>query len=119
MSKKLLLSVAVASMLLTACSAFNGGSELLSDKNNSDALINSKIIDGETNVSSLSSVIGKKDESRSALKKTFPDGKLSVASYTGFLNGMTGTYAHRVLSVVYGPDNIVINHGIFVKDLHN
>lgn len=40
MSKKLLLSVAVASMLLTACSAFNGGSELLSDKNNSDALIN-------------------------------------------------------------------------------
>lgn len=32
---------------------------------------------------------------------------------------MTGTYAHRVLSVVYGPDNIVINHDIFVKDLHN
>ena len=119
MSTKITLTVAVVSMLLTACSAFNGGSELLSDKKNSDSFINSKVIDGETKVSSLSSIIGKKDESRSALKKTFPDGKLSVASYTGFLNGMTGTYAHRVLSVVYGPDNVVINHGIFVKDLHN
>lgn len=119
MSKKLILSVAAASMLLTSCSVFNGGSQLWSEKKNSDSLINSKVIDGKTNVSSLSSIIGKKDESRSALKKTFPDGKLSVASYTGFLNGMTGTYAHRVLSVVYGSDNIVINHGIFVKDLHN
>lgn len=79
MSTKITLTVAVVSMLLTACSAFNGGSELLSDKKNSDSFINSKVIDGETKVSSLSSIIGKKDESRSALKKTFPDGKLSVA----------------------------------------
>jgi len=32
---------------------------------------------------------------------------------------MTGTYAHRVFSVVYGVDNIVINHGVIVKDLRN
>jgi len=119
MSKKTILCVSVVAMLLSSCSAFNGGSQILSDKSINDAQINSKIIDGQTTISSLSGIIGKKDESRSVLKKSFPDGKLSVASYTGFLNGMTGTYAHRVLSVVYGADNIVINHGVIVKDLRN
>jgi len=60
MSKKTIVRVSVVAMLLISCSAFNGGSQILSDKQVSDVQINSKVIDGKTTVSSLASIIGKK-----------------------------------------------------------
>ncbi|HFS3801886.1 TPA: hypothetical protein ACHYZK_005458, partial [Escherichia coli] len=91
--------------------------KILADKNITEQQINSQIENNKTSINEVNMLFGdKKQEGRSVIKKTFPNGTYNIVSYQGHLNDLGGTYAHRVLFVVYDKDGVVINHDIAINN---
>jgi hypothetical protein len=112
----ILLSASLCALSLTSCTASIYGNKILADKQLSDSSINLKIIDNKSTMQMVDNIFGKRDTGRSIKIQSFPDGKLSIATYHGNLNGLGGTYAHRVLYVAYDANDKVINHDIITNN---
>lgn len=99
--------------ILSGCSNWVDGNKILADKKITEQQINSKIENNKTSINEVDVLFGdKKQEGRSVVKKTFPNGTYNIASYQGHLNDLGGTYAHRVLFVAYDKNGVVINHDV-------
>lgn len=104
-------------LILSGCSNWVNGNKILADKSITEQQINSKIENNKTSISEVDMLFGdKKQEGRSVVKKTFPNGTYNIASYEGHLNDLGGTYAHRVLFVAYDKNGLVINHDIAINN---
>lgn len=113
--KLILLPIALI-LILSGCSNWVSGNKYLADKNMTDQQINSKIINDKTTIKEVDSLFGdKKQDGRSVVKKSFPNGTYDISSYQGHLNGFGGTYAHRILFVAYDKNGVVINHDIAIN----
>ncbi|KFB99283.1 putative lipoprotein [Trabulsiella guamensis ATCC 49490] len=116
--RKIILSL-IFTLALSGCSKPNvnwnwaKGNEMLADKSLTDQQINSKIENNKTSINEVNALFGdNKQNTRSVVKKTFPNGTYSISSYKGHLNDWAGTYAHRVLFVAYDKNGMIINHDI-------
>lgn len=117
---KFKISAFVLVMLLTGCSNWTQGNKILADTELTDQQINAKITDNKTTIAEVNELFGdKKQESRSVIKKSFPDGVYNITSYQGHLNGLGGTYAHRVLFVAYDKNGVVVNHDIAINSFRD
>lgn len=112
MKFKALMAATLLSLSLTSCSAWIHGNKTLADDSQSDQQLNAKVIDGKTTLQEIEKTFGEKAAYRNTRNKSFPDGKYSLAQYTGHLNDLGGTYAHRSLFIAYDSNNVVVNHAI-------
>lgn len=112
MKVKAILAAALFSLSLTSCSAWIHGNKTLADDSQSDQQLSAKIVDGKSTLQDVEKTFGEKAANRSTRAKSFPDGKYALAQYTGHLNGLSGTYAHRSLFVAYDSNHVVVNHAI-------
>ena len=120
MKKLVVLTILLTSIGLSGCSNWISGNKILADKEVTDQQIKSKIIDNKTSITEVNELFGdKKQESRSVIKKSFPNGVFDIASYQGHLNGFGGTYAHRILFIAFNKNGVVINHDIAINDFRN
>ena len=104
-------------LILSGCSNWIDGNNILADKNITEQQINAKIENHKTSISEVNALFGdKKQEGRNIVKKSFPDGRYNVTSYQGHFNDLGGTYAHRVLFVAYDKDGVIINHDIAINN---
>jgi hypothetical protein len=114
---KLKISALVAILFLTGCSGWVKGNKILADKSLADQQIMANIIDNKTSIIEVEALFGdKKQQSRSTIIKSFPDGVYAISSYQGHLNDFGGTYAHRVLFVAYDKNGVVINHDLTINN---
>lgn len=110
---KLGISLFSIVLLLSGCSNWVYGNKILADKSLTDQKINERIVNNKTTIAEVNELFGdKKQETRSVIKKSFPDGVYDISSYQGHLNDLGGTYAHRVLFVAYDKNGVIVNHDI-------
>ena len=107
-----LISAALLTLTLTSCSAWIHGNKPLADTDTSDQQLNAKLVDGTSTLADAEKLFGEKVTGRSVITKSFPDGKYAQAQFTGHLNGLTGTYAHRSMYVAYDANGVIVNHAI-------
>lgn len=120
MKKIILLTLLFTSIGLSGCSNWVSGNKILADKDLTDQQIKTKIVDNKTTIKEVNELFGdKKQDGRSVIKKSFKSGVLDITSYQGHLNGLGGTYAHRILFVAFNKNGVVINHDIAINDFRN